>query len=167
MIDSLLAHAVKLLTARPHSRTEVFQRLRLLCIKRANAKRSALRAEYSGLDPSAEAEAVVQHLAGMGLLNDAEFAGWHVGQRVSHKARSRAHLLHELRSKGIPPDLATAAMRDGGYDEVEAALKAARRKPRVTLAELRQHLAFKGFSAETTNKVCTRLRQQPEATELR
>ncbi|MBE3596084.1 MAG: RecX family transcriptional regulator [Hydrogenibacillus sp.] len=115
---------------------------------------------------AAEAEAVIARLVAEGYLDDRRFAQMWIEERKRSRPRSRAALLDELAVRGVPRDVALAALGDyTEADEFEAAVRLAapyfrrargdlRTRVQKTLAYLGRH----GFSAETAYAAVRRLR---------
>lgn len=94
---------------------------------------------------AAATDAVIAELHSRGLLNDSEYAKWHIDQRMSPNARprSRAQLTAELLAKRVSSDIAINAMHQ--HSDYDAAILAAQRKPNLTDTELKKHLRWKAF----------------------
>jgi regulatory protein len=108
-------------------------------------------------------EAVIARLAEVGLLNDADFARMWVENRENLAPRSRRMLQHELRQKGVAPEIIAEALED--LDEVESAYRAAMarvnryaRLDRPTFdRRLGGFLLRRGFSYEVVREVLNRV----------
>lgn len=149
-------HALKLLAGRPHSSAELQRRLAVICERRRRAKRPATAELYKAVpDCSALAREVVSQLGSEGLVNDTEYAEWHVRMREEYKHRSQAVVAHELRTKGIAPSVAADAME--GYSNVEQCRLAAKKKIRLPVDKLQMHLVRKGFPFVVVKKVIDEL----------
>lgn len=133
-----MARAGRLLAARPRTEKELADRL-----------------SHAGFEPDVVA-AAVDRLRALGLVDDHDFAVQWVRERSVRKRLSRTALLHELRGKGVPTDVAEAALAEGGVDEetqaVELASRYVRRIASKPLAEqfsrIQQMLARRGYSYE-------------------
>lgn len=109
---------------------------------------------------------VVADLEAKGLVDDARYAAWFVQARLAHRPTGPARLLREMTGRGVPRELAEAALRTaGGHDELELALAAAR--PRVAAAarlgrerglrRLAGFLSRRGFREGVVREACLRL----------
>lgn len=90
------------------------EQARALCLRLLTA-RSRTRAELSGQlskrgYPDDVAERVLDRLAAVGLVNDAEFAEQWVESRRAKAGKSRRALAAELRTKGVGKELIGAAL---------------------------------------------------------
>ncbi|WP_068189119.1 recombination regulator RecX [Mycobacterium sp. UM_CSW] len=90
------------------------EQARTLCLRLLTA-RSRTRAELSGQlskrgYPDDVAERVLDRLAAVGLVNDAEFAEQWVESRRAKAGKSRRALAAELRTKGVGKELIGAAL---------------------------------------------------------
>ena len=116
----LLDAAIRFLTPRPRSRTEVRRRL--------------LRPHPKHPTPSPEAvERMLDRLEQLGLLNDRDFAGFWVENRERFSPRSARALGQELRQRGVDRETADD-VTDPDRDEARA-LAAGRQRLR-SLAQL-------------------------------
>ncbi len=101
--NQALEIAARFLATRPRTRWEVGRRL-----------------TRGGVTPDV-AEATLDRLAQLGLIDDADFAHWWHAQRDRHSPRGRRMLEAELRAKGVPRDV-IELMRDAeperGPDDV-------------------------------------------------
>ncbi|MGU3294375.1 regulatory protein RecX [Williamsia sp. M5A3_1d] len=90
--------------------------LRLLGVRARS--RSELRTRLLGKDfEPAEVDSVLDRLAAVGLVDDADFALQWVRARHEHSGRGRTALRHELRTKGVDPAVAEAALATIDADE--------------------------------------------------
>ncbi len=94
------------------------EQARALCLRLLTA-RSRTRAELSGQlskrgYPDDVRERVLDRLAAVGLVDDAEFAEQWVQSRRAKAGKSRRALAAELHTKGVDKDVITAAL--GGID---------------------------------------------------
>jgi regulatory protein len=94
------------------------EQARALCLRLLTA-RSRTRAELSGQlskrgYPDDVRERVLDRLAAVGLVDDAEFAEQWVASRRVRAGKSRRALAAELHTKGVDNDVITAAL--GGID---------------------------------------------------
>lgn len=106
---------LRLLTDRAHSRAELTERL----------ARHGFRADV--------AEAALERLAEVGLIDDAAFARQWVASRHTHAGRGRRSLAAELRSKGIGEAESSAALAAVTVDDERVrAAELVRRKLRGT-----------------------------------
>lgn len=102
--------AVRLLAFRPRSRNELETRLR-----------------RNGFQASAIA-AAIERMVELGYVDDSEFASYWVENRQQHRPRGRRLLAQELRSKGVPKDVAEQAIDEAEIDEFSQALELARKR---------------------------------------
>jgi regulatory protein len=100
----------------PPSTSEVSreEQARAVCLRLLTA-RSRTRAELAGQltkrgYPDDVAGRVLDRLASVGLVNDAEFAEQWVRSRRERAGKGKRALAAELRTKGVPGDLITAAL---------------------------------------------------------
>lgn len=132
-----MSAALRLLSYRPRSETELRQRL---------ARRGA---------PPALIDSTIQRLRELGLVDDAAFARSWVESRERASPRGQRLLRQELRAKGVSSD----ALRElvEGVDDAEAALRASARRA-ASLSGLPQEefrrrlgdfLRRRGFDYET------------------
>ena len=147
--------ALRFLATRPRSEAEVRRRL----------TRSDRR---SGGFSAREVEATLAQLRRHGLLDDAAFAEYWLGQRRTFRPRGARLLQAELRQRGIASDLAAEAMAALERDPdaaAEDAYRAARRRAlqladadeRTFRTRLGQLLARRGFDWDTIAGVTRRL----------
>jgi regulatory protein len=126
---------------------------RLLATRPRTERELTDRLSDAGFEPSV-VEATLARLKTLGLVDDQAFAVQWVEERSARKKLSRRALLHELRGKGVPADLAEAALGEAAVDEeAQAADLAARYVRRVAtkpLAEqftrIQQMLARRGYA---------------------
>jgi regulatory protein len=100
--------ALRLLTHRPRSVAEVRRHL--------NGKKFT----------EATVDEVIERLESVGLLNDREFAAYWIDQRETFRPRSHVALRHELRQKGVGPEVIDQALLS--IDETDSARRAAAMK---------------------------------------
>jgi len=108
-------------------------------------------------------EAVIARLTEVGLLDDADFARMWVENRENLAPRSRRMLRHELRQKGVAPEVIAEALED--LDETKSAYRAAMarvnryaRLDRPTFdRRLGGFLLRRGFSYEVVREVLNRV----------
>jgi regulatory protein len=138
--------ALRLLAIRPRSAAELTRRLR--------------EKQY----PEAVVHDCVDRLLEAGLVQDAEFAGMFVRDRVRLRPQGRRRLVQELRNRGIDEETARAAIDDGfeseQVSELELARQAARKwRPRAGEAAARGRqrlyglLARRGFAMDVIREV--------------
>lgn len=116
--------------------------------------------------PTEVAEAVLDRMTEVGLVNDEEFAhGW-VESRQQRRQLSRTGLRRELQRKGVDRELVEDALEQvSGDDEREAARALAEKKlrslrgldPVVQQRRIAGALARRGFSGETVSFVLREL----------
>lgn len=142
---NLLTQATALLARREHSRVELGRKL--------------MRRLGDGQSP-ADVEAVLDELQRRGLLSDARFAESLVRMRSPRVGDAR--LRQELRTRGVPSEVAAAALGglqgDGGSELARAQAVWLRRFGAVprTLGERARQARFlqaRGFGAEVIRKV--------------
>ncbi len=132
-----MSAALRLLSYRPRSETELRQRL---------ARRGA---------PPALIDSTIQRLRELGLVDDAAFARSWVESRERASPRGQRLLRQELRAKGVNSDASRDVVE--GVDETEAALRASARRAAslsgLPQAEFRRRLGDflrrRGFDYET------------------
>ncbi len=134
--------ALRLLGFRPRSRAELRQRL-----------------EGKGFG-AAVVDACLDRLAASGLLDDAEFAGAFVRDRIRGRPRGIGGLKADLQARGIDAETATIVIRRElatiQVSELDLARMAARKfrsrkgeEARATLRRLHGYLGRRGFSTES------------------
>ena len=132
-----MSAALRLLSYRPRSETELRQRL---------ARRGA---------PPALVDSTIERLRELGLVDDAAFARSWVESRERASPRGQRLLRQELRAKGVNSDASREVVE--GVDEAEAALRASARRAAslsgLPQAEFRRRLGDflrrRGFDYET------------------
>lgn len=154
-MEHLVAHAVKLLTARPQSRMELQMKLNRMCANRQRSKLLRFRQPFEGVCCNSAVSQAMDELAKMSLIDDAHYATWHVEQREKYRPRSRLQLRGELAAKGVPSALSIDAVSD--VDDIAAALAVARRKPRASGDTLIGFLARKGFPPQVAVRVARQI----------
>jgi len=138
----------------------------LLARKAWSRRDLAARLRRRGAAPEVAAE-VVAELEGKGYLDDVAFARWWAEARARGRRVGSVRLRGELRARGIPPDLAAAAVASA-FEEVperERALDAGRRRLSVLArgpaerrpARLRDYLLRRGYPASTAISVVAEL----------
>lgn len=108
-------------------------------------------------------EQAVERLKRSGLLNDQQFAETWVENRSEFRPRSRRALTYELKHKGIPEEMISAAVE--GLDEEQMAYLAARKKANKYFSldwpgfkqKMYAYLARRGFSYEISAPIVTRI----------
>ena len=141
-----MAHAVKLLTSRPHSKAELTTKLATVCYRRQRSKLLRFRQPFEGVDCSKAVASSIQKLQEMNLLDDDYYAAWHVEQRAKFRPRSKLQLRGELAAKGVDGGISSKAIE--GANDLLSAYALALRKPRASPDELLAYLARKGFSPQ-------------------
>ena len=132
-----MSAALRLLSYRPRSETELRQRL---------ARRGA---------PPALVDSTIERLLELGLVDDAAFARSWVESRERASPRGQRLLRQELRAKGVNSDASRELVE--GVDDAEAALRASARRAAslsgLPQAEFRRRLGDflrrRGFDYET------------------
>ncbi|MDQ3913719.1 MAG: recombination regulator RecX [Actinomycetota bacterium] len=125
---------------------------RLLATRPRTEKELGDRLTDAGFE-SEVVDAVLDRLRTLGLVDDGAFAVQWVSERSARKKLSRRALLHELRGKGVAPDVAEAALAEAGVDEeaqaVDLAARYVRRVASKPLPEqftrIRQMLTRRGY----------------------
>ncbi|WP_432557427.1 regulatory protein RecX [Granulicoccus sp. GXG6511] len=116
--------------------------------------------------PEEVAESVLDRMAEVGLVNDAQFADAWVESRQQRRQLSRTGLRRELQRKGVERELIEDAVgRVSGEDEQEAARALAEKKlrsvrgldPQVQRRRIAGALARRGFSGEVIGSVLREL----------
>lgn len=115
-------------------------------------------------EPADKVAIVMARLRANGLIDDARFAEAKARSGIVGKARGRRRLEQDLAQRGVPREVASAAIRqvleDEGTDEVAVATRAARKKlrslERLEPMEQRQklygYLARQGHPPEVVRK---------------
>ena len=136
--DPVMARAGRILSRRAHSVQELRDKL------------------WAAGIPEEDIERAIARLLELKLLDDAAFAEQWVEERSRTKGRPAAALLDELRTKGVDPEIAQAAVDQLGLDEEAQARKLATAylrkvtgKPVMVQAQrIQAMLLRKGFSME-------------------
>lgn len=112
-------------------------------------------------------ESVVEGLRRAGEIDDARFAKLWVDERMRINPAGDVVLRHELKSKGLAPELVEAALeaKNKNYDEYEIALNMAgdrferlkKLDRRKALKRLYDFLLRRGFKYETVRKIVENL----------
>ena len=126
---------------------------RLLATRPRTERELAGKLTEAGFEPSV-VTATIDRLRALKLVDDRDFAAQWVQERSTRKSLSRRALLHELRRKGVPPEVAEAALADSGLDEEALATDLAARyvrrvatKPLTEqFARIQQMLARRGYA---------------------
>ncbi|MDP2674368.1 MAG: RecX family transcriptional regulator [Dehalococcoidia bacterium] len=150
-----VAAAMRLLSYRPRSESELRQRL---------ARRGA---------PADLLDGAISRLRELGLVDDAAFARAWVEGRSRLSPRSQRLLRRELQAKGIDGEAAREAL--GPLDDEDAALRAAERRADamrgLPYPEFRQRLGDflrrRGFDTATVRRTVERLRQDGGGSQLK
>lgn len=145
---------------------------RLMARKAWTRRELEVRLLRKGAPPEIAA-AVVADLTARGYLDDAQFARHWVETRASARLIGAVRLREELRARGVDPDVAEAALRDGAQAEhdLDRAMEAGRRKLRTLVSDeanpaaadprqrdraavrLRDHLLRRGYPAGVVTRV--------------
>lgn len=134
--ENAYQHALKYISYRPRTRQEI----------RRNLKEHET--------PEEVIEKILQRLAQLGLVNDAQFAQSWVENRSTFRPRSRRALTYELQYKGIDPQTIEQSLEllDEDHLAYQAASKQARKLDGLDWQLFRQKmysfLARRGFSYE-------------------
>jgi regulatory protein len=106
---------------------------------------------------------VVERLAGVGLLDDREFARYWLENRSDFRPRGERALRQELRQKGVPDDIIAEVLAQGHSEDdaaYQAALAQARKVRTADPFEFRRkveaHLARRGFSYDVAHDATAR-----------
>ncbi|MEU1980259.1 recombination regulator RecX [Nocardia sp. NPDC019395] len=117
--------------------------LRLLAVRARSRAELAQRLSAKGFAPDV-ADQVLDRLAEVGLIDDAEFARQWVRQRHRISGKGRRALAQELRRKGVESEEAAAALEDvTDDDEYDRAADLVRRKLRTLPANLDREKAMR------------------------
>jgi regulatory protein len=147
LFHKCLNAALRLLSYRPRSETEIKTRLRP-------------RFEEQAID------SVIVHLKARHIVDDVAFAQFWKENRESFSPRSKRMLMLELRRKGIDSGVITDVVE--AIDEEQSAYRAAEKKARSWAKEdyntfrrkLGAFLSRRGFSNEVANRIVERLWQE-------
>lgn len=108
------------------------------------------------------AESVADVMTDNGVLDDAAFAAWFVEQRQLFRPRSRFHLSHELRLKGVASDTIDAAL--AAYDEDAACAERWRRARKRVLRRGKKtpegYLREQGFPLDTARRAVAAVEEE-------
>lgn len=132
--------------------------LRLLAVRPRSAAELARRLRMKGYEPEI-GEEVINRLRGLGMIDDAAFAGMLARDRVRLKPQGARRLANELRAKGVDDETARAAIRETmageQTDERQMARRAAEKwrprageEPARARRRLHGYLARRGFDGE-------------------
>ena len=146
--SGMLLHALRLLSGRPHSSAELTTKLAALCKRRKQSKISSVRGIYGDaqVDCSVVTAAVIKDLSERKLLDDPEFARWHVENRVRYRPRSKIELAFELKGKGIAAASVNRVISEEHFDEEAACAAITFRQRRSKNDEkMTNYLARRGF----------------------
>ena len=165
---ALVDHGIALLSSRPHSKTELAQKLARLC-ERQQARSTARIARFEtrkgferGSPELARTREKAAHtfescrvavplalrtLEEEGHIDDFAFASWFVAQRVKHRPKSLVELRAELRGKGVVDECVRSAISSSAYCQVEACRSIVERKWRGSAKrdKLMTYLMRRGF----------------------
>lgn len=103
-------------------RIALAQALQWLGYRPRSSGELAARLARGGTDP-AHIGRVIDRLRELQLVDDAAFADWWVAQRLEHRPAGARALTHELRQRGVEPDLIADAV--AGLDEPALAARLA------------------------------------------
>ncbi|MFN8587919.1 MAG: regulatory protein RecX [Candidatus Eisenbacteria bacterium] len=152
--------------AEPNTDTTAAREAALKLLERSRRTRSDLerRLRDKGFAPQAITE-VVDRLAEVGLVNDAEYARAFLAGRWGRRPAGWSKLQRELRAKGVDDEAILSGrglieQRDGAADELGMARKLlaqvqaryARFEPRVRNQRLYALLARRGFDGDTIRR---------------
>ncbi len=146
--------AMRLLSYRPRSRSEVVWRLR--------------KKDF----PEPAIDAALERLVRVGLLDDRAFAEYWISNREQFKPRGRYALRHELRQKGVASGIIDDLLEE--LDETENAYRAAMQRlnrwdrldPKVVRRKLSAYLQRRGFGYSVIQEVWKRIQAERVADEL-
>lgn len=163
--------------AEPNTDSDAAREAALKLLERTRRTRSDLerRLRDKGFAPHTVAE-VVDRLAEVGLVNDAEYARAFLAGRWGRKPAGWSKLQRDLRAKGVPDEAIAAGRgliesREGAADELEMARKLiarvqsryAKLEPRARSQRLYALLARRGFDGDTIRRVLSlREEEQPD-----
>jgi len=139
LLEKLINNALKLLTRRQQSESELRTKLARYLYKK--------KVENSNL----YVDEVITFLHCKKLLNDELYAGAYSRDRLLLKPRSRKLLKLELQQKGISNDVIEKELEE--YDEEEALRKLINKKKNYSPEELIQYLMRQGFSYDLIKQV--------------
>jgi regulatory protein len=153
--DRALDKALKLLTVRSRSRSELGDRLG--------------RAGFSG----EVIEKVDARLNELGLVDDLAFAKEWASQAIAGRGLSSQRIQRELATRGVPEAVTEEALPYGPGGDFDRALGLARRRvltygglPKPTAyRRLAGFLGQRGYEEDLIEEVCSRVLGDPEATE--
>lgn len=137
--------ALKFIQYRPRTRAEIRQNLRKHDV------------------PEAIITSVMERLQQTGLINDRRFAENWVENRSDLRPRSRFALAHELKQRGIAPEIIASSLNEVDDDELayQAACKQFRKYSHLDWQSYRQKmygfLGRRGFNYEVSNSAATRI----------
>lgn len=118
--EGLKFQALKLISSRPRSEKEIRD---YLFRKLESGKFDIAREFWDEI-----IDGIISDLKSIDLLNDAEYAKWHIENRMRFKPRGRNLLKIELRSKGIDGETISEVLENGQIDETELAKKLVEKK---------------------------------------
>jgi regulatory protein len=132
------------------------EQARALCLRLLTA-RSRTRAELSGQlakrgYPEDVSARVLDRLATVGLVDDADFAEQWVRSRRIRAGKGKRALAAELRDKGVPGEVIAAALAD-----IDAAAERERAEELVAGGLRRESLADRGEDARVTRRLVAML----------
>jgi len=159
-MDSLYAHALKLLITRPHSKAELRTKLIKVCQRRKTTKLIRIRTIYQPLNCTELTNTILEKLDTQQLLNDNDFAIYWKEQREKYRPRSMLQLQNELRIKGITNDIISKILDN--YDEFPLALRIGNKKRNKSKKEIIQYLSSKGFRYSTIQQVIQKFEEDKE-----
>lgn len=129
--EKVFAKVINFISFRPRSVKEVKDRLYT----------------YIGPDEEDAKNALIARLEKLGYLNDLEFARWFAQSRRANRPRSIRQLASELYAKGVPKEIISQVLGEGG-DDHEAIRTLIAKKSGLAPDKLIAYLARKGFSWE-------------------
>jgi len=153
---TVMERAMRLLSMRAHTSCELRQKL--------------LRAGFS----ATEVDPVISECEKRHYLDDRMFAE-DCASLWMERGRGARSIRLKLRQKGIPPELAAAALADTGEQETEAACRAVDGKmpsllrekdPRKRRAKTLRFLAARGFSGVALSAAMKRLAEAEKAADI-
>jgi regulatory protein len=121
-------------------------------------------------EPEAEVDVTVERLTASGLLNDAAYARAFVRSKIASQGFSRRRLQLELAKRGVPRDIAEAAvvevLHDDDVDEAANIERVARKKLRALRGldqetqrrRLSAYLARRGYDVDDVRAVLQAVR---------
>ena len=172
--SSLIDHGISLVSQRPHTKFELFNKLKKLCYKQKSRSKIRIskfekkkgfnlnstelqntrtKAEQTFIDCSEAVPNSIQELEERGHVDDYKYALWHIDQRARWKPKSRKELQKELLEKRVDlSDINSALEISVKYCEEEACRNVVEKKTHLPPSKLTTYLLRRGFPREMTMK---------------